>query len=93
MAIFTLCNYMEHGVKLTSSLIKNFLQPLWTKQKGITKDDTFNLCVKIPTLMPPTYSKTDGDYDEFKTSVNTNDTLDSIENDVTLDDDAEYELT
>ena len=91
MAIFSLCNYMKHGVKLTSSLIKSVLQPLWTKHKGITKHDTFNLRVKIMRLMP-TYSKTNGDYEEFKKVVNAFDMLDGIENDVTLDDDEVYEL-
>ena len=40
----------------------------------------------------PTYSKTNGDCDEFKTIVSANDMLDGIENDVTLDDDEAYEL-
>ena len=70
-------------MKLTSSLIKSVIQPLWTKHKGITKHDISNLHVKILRLMP-TYSKTNGDYDDM---------LDGTENDVTLDDDAEYELT
>ena len=82
---------MQHGVKLTSSLIKSVLQPLWTKHKGITKYDVFNLRVEIMRLMP-TYSKTNADYEEFKKVVNANDMLDGIENDVTLDDDEAYEL-
>ena len=63
MAIYLLCNYMQHGVKLTSSLIKSVLQPLWTKHKGITKYDVFNLRVEIMRLMP-TYSKTNADYED-----------------------------
>jgi len=91
MAVFSLCNYMEHGVKLTSSLIKSVLQPLWTKHKEITKHDTFNLRVKIRRLMP-IYSNTNGDYEEFKKIVNANNMLNGIENDVTIDDDEAYEL-
>ena len=77
MGIFTICNYVEHGVKLTLSLIKSILKTLWTKYKEITKHDTFNFHVKIMRLMP-TFVKTNGDYEEFKSVVNANDMLDGI---------------
>ena len=90
-AVFSLCNSMEHGVKLTSSHIKSVLTPLWTKHEGITKHDVLNLRVKIMRLMP-TYIKSNTGYEEFKRVVNANDMLDGIENDVSLDDDEAYEL-
>ena len=91
-ALYTLCNYLEGQGKLSSSLIKSVMEPVWpTASKNITKHDVFNIRVKVMRLMPM-FRKTNKDYEEFKRVANANDMLKGIENISSIDDDEAYEL-
>ena len=90
-ALFTLCNCMEHGGKLASSLIKKVMQPIWPKAKDISKHDVFNIRVKVMRLLP-TYRKSNGEYNQFKSVVNANIMLRGIDNEVDINDDEVYDL-
>jgi hypothetical protein len=91
-ALHTLCNYLEGQGKLSSSLIKIVMEPVWpTASKNITKHDVFNIRVKVMRLMPM-FRKTNKDYEEFKRVANANDMLKGIENISSVDDDEAYEL-
>jgi hypothetical protein len=57
-ALYTLCNYLEGQGKLSSSLIKSVMEPVWptaTASKNITKHDVFNIRVKVMRLTTEAY--------------------------------------
>ena len=91
-ALFSLCNILERTGKLSASVIKETIEPVWPKaKKNITKHDVFNLRVKVMRLMP-TFRKSNGEYEEFKKVVNASELLRGIDNEESINDDEAYEL-
>ena len=45
--VWTLCNFIDKGVKLTHELIKAQVTPIWPKHKVVTGVDTANIRFKI----------------------------------------------
>jgi len=91
MVLFSLCNYLERRGKITSSMIKDAIEPHWPEAKNVSKHDVFNIRAKLIKLLP-SFQKTNGDYEEFKKVANSNDMLSGIDNTPSLDDDEAYQL-
>ena len=89
-ALFRLCNIAEHGGKLSTNSIKSVMRVAWPKAKLATKQDIFNIRVKVMKLMP-TFRKSNQDYETFKEVVNASDMLQGIDNEELTDDEA-YQL-
>ena len=89
-ALFRLCNVAEHTGKLSTSSIKSIMKVAWPKAKLPSKQDIFNIRVKIMRLMP-TFRKSNQDYETFKEVVNASDMLQGIDNEELTDDEA-YQL-
>ena len=51
-ACFPLCNMLKHNRKLKTIMIKNILQPIWPRNKNISKNDIFNVRLRIKHLLP-----------------------------------------
>jgi len=90
-AIYTMCKYADHGIKLTHQLIKAVIWPLWPKHKLITGKDTFIIRVKVLRAKKQ-YTNTDNDYEAFKDVVNDSKLLLGIDDQTALEDDEAYEL-
>ena len=85
-ALFSLCNTLERTGKVSASIIKDVIGPVWPKAKGITKHDVWNMRVKVQKLMP-IFRKSNGDYEEFKQVVNASELLRGIDNEESINDD------
>ena len=88
---FSFCNFLEKGIKLSHSLIKSVIQPIWPTQKSIFGQDTFNIHVKIKRLLS-TFFNSKTDYDIFKSVVNQSELLSGIDDKIILSDDKVHEL-
>ena len=64
---------------------------MWPKGKVFSKNDVFNIRVKVNKSVKVLRS-TNRDYEEFKKLVSPTDLLKGIDNEVSLDDDEAYEL-
>ena len=89
-ALYSLCNVLQITGKLTAANIKIVAGSAWPKKKGVTKQDVFNLRVKVMRSMP-VFRKSNEDYKAFQEIVNSSDFLHGIDND-SLNDDEAYEL-
>ena len=67
--LFNLCNMYENYGRLTSGVIKNVCSPMFPITHPMTKNDVFNIRIKIRRLLP-TLRAAGGDYDQFKQVVN-----------------------
>lgn len=89
-ALFQLCNVYELCGKISSAMIKSVMTPVWPSSKIVSKQDVFNIRVKVHRLMP-TFRSSNKDYDAFKQIVNSSNFLQGIENEE-LNDDEAYQL-
>ena len=89
--LFNLCNMYENYGRLTSGVIKNVCSPMFPITHPMTKNDVFNIRIKIRRLLP-TLRAAGGDYDQFKQVVNASTMLQGIENQPDIDDDEAYAL-
>ena len=89
--LYSLCNFAEKDGKLSSSLIKKVIGPIWPKNKVISKSNVFYIRVKVMRSLKA-FNSTNGDYEEFKQMVNASDLLSGIDNEVSLDDDEAVEM-
>jgi len=88
-AFFTLCNMLKHNGKLKTHTIKNILQPIWPKNKNISKHDIFNVRLRIRRLLPK-IEKCDT-FESFQKSINTSLLLAGLD-DENMSDDEAYEM-
>ena len=51
-ACFTVCNMLKQNGKLKTITSKNILQPIWPRNKNISKNDIFNVRLRIKRLLP-----------------------------------------
>ncbi len=89
--MFTLCNYLENSGRLSSDVMKRVLEPVMPCSKNLTNKDLFNVRVRVMRLLP-SFCSCNGDYSEFKSTINGKEILDGIENDVSINDDETLEL-
>ena len=82
---------MDKGIKLTHSLIKATVRPIWPERKLITATDTFNIRVKIHWCQK-NFHNTSEDYKSFKDVINDSVLLSGIDDTAMLDDDEAYQL-
>ena len=68
-ACFPLCNMLKHNRKLKTITIKKILQPIWPRNKNISKNDIFNVRLRIKRLLPK-IEKCDT-FESFQKGINT----------------------
>ncbi|KAK1748651.1 hypothetical protein QTG54_000590 [Skeletonema marinoi] len=91
ITMFTLCNLFEQDGKLSTSLIKKVVGPVWPKNKVFTKNNVFNIRVRVKRSLAA-FKSANGDYEDFKQMVNASDLLSGIDDEVSLNDDEAVEM-
>ena len=80
---------LKHNVKLKTITIKNILQPIWPKNKNISKHDIFNLRLRIKRLLPK-IENCDA-FDSFQKFINASQLMTGLDDEQISDDEA-YEM-